>query len=359
MPVNQETLSVLQKEFAEKLKAYQNNPTPTVSKIAMNIEGMKEYGMDAEDYMQLGPFSCRDLLLNLQINPTMFRENKPLIMGFLADTFTERGFNVNVYSIVPKTGEISVQNIQPVPESQRPDLQLSMWDKFWGFLGIETANAKAIKGFEEAKKNEAQFMVAMKKEVEEKAIEKKKNIAFIPKDTSFLSPEVAQMYTDIEIGNYTKVINAAKDHLRKAASKSTDKAIKDLFTQKRMINEGKIQSLKGKSLNAFEGKFNDPGFMELNPQDQALTLVNIIKNPAVLDAVCTVKFNMESKTVKTKVKDKEGNETTVEKTGRKPVLETNHEKLTDYMPVMSYDLSNSVPTIAEVDEIENENENEL
>ena len=72
MPVNQETLSVLQKEFAEKLKAYQNNPTTTVSQIAMNIEGMKEYGMEAEDYMQLGPFSCRDLLLNLQINPTMF-----------------------------------------------------------------------------------------------------------------------------------------------------------------------------------------------------------------------------------------------------------------------------------------------
>lgn len=348
MPSNsKETLSLLQKEFEEKLRAYDNDVSGTVPIVATDIKAMSQYGMSAEDYIQLGPFSCSEVLEKLHIDLDRFKKNKALILGFLADTFMERGFEVNVYNVVPETGTLQVDKLNLPPENHKPELQLSTWDKFWDFLGFETQNMKTIRGLEEAKKREAEVAAAMKADAETKISEANKRAEFLPKEGKY-APAAIAAFKLFKKGDYENVLTAAAEHMRDTLLSNAAKMI----TEKK---QSKVETIKNNLVVDFRKKYMDDKFNNLSLQDKAYTLINIIKTPALLEQVCGVKVTSE-KTVEKLAGRRDPLTGKLIPTGEKRMvvereLAVSDASLADYVPDLSV---KALETINEVPELEEE-----
>lgn len=362
-PNTKEALSVLQKEFAEKFRKFAKNPSSAVPKIKMNIDAMKKYNLDPIDFLQVGPFSCRDILIPLGFHDYQVSDNqkKALLYGFIAETFSERGFDVNFYNIVPETGEIEVQNLKSEENERKQDLQLSTWDKFWGFFGIETANVKAMKGFEEAKAREAEFARNMKTEVEQKAAEVQKIAGVMPEDLSDYPANTAQVLRFIKKGDYQTAIDLAEDIIRNTALEKAKVQIKEQIVDNKdlKINKKKenMDIIFNKASMEFASKFSDRKYRELGVLDKALTLANIIKNPDLLDEVSDIKLFREDKLKQRKIKgtDKIGMQTTYSFT-----FKNSDKSLSDCIPAVHNEIENKrlINELATVVEEEPENEND-
>ena len=349
MPSNtKEALSVLQKEFAEKLKTYQKLQSPSVSKIQLNLETIEKYNLAAEDYVQLGPFSCREILDQMGVIPEQLKKNKALVLGFLADTFTARGFNVNVYNIAPETGEVSVQKIEPVPEAQRPELQLSAWDKFWGLFGYETSNARAIKGLKEAKAKEAEVSLKMKSGIAKKSAELKAVANIVPKDLSSYEPEATEIFNHIEKGEYKPAVDKATKYLQNYVRKNAAATIKEQIIDNKEIKGKKdpasIKALEDKAVVVFLRKFRDENFIYKDDMEKALAFANILSDPAKTEEVC--KCTLQQKPVKklVEIPHKSGRVEVIEKETISTDFTASKATLAEYIPTLEaevYDFANS------------------
>ena len=139
----------LKSELRDKVYIYEKNLMNGCRvELSMYHDQLQEYGMKIEDHLQIGPFSGKELLDVLDLDPEHLNHEKKLsYLAMLSDAFVEKGFETNAYLPRPKKGEVEVKTVHFSGASKelREELSLSKWDRFWAFFGIQTKHAEQVR----------------------------------------------------------------------------------------------------------------------------------------------------------------------------------------------------------------------